>query len=141
MLLMMIFLDVHTWPTPPPPPHTHTHTLTHTHTHTHTHGSCLRLFLSILICRNLTVFIPLRVSFLQTFCRRIARCAQSVHFMVAERALQFWNNPVFMRQVSCVCITACVRAHRDAMLIAHPHTEVRVHAHVHTHTHTHTHLH
>mmetsp|Transcript_4875 Transcript_4875/g.12550 ORF Transcript_4875/g.12550 Transcript_4875/m.12550 type:complete len:920 (-) Transcript_4875:44-2803(-) len=32
-------------------------------------------------------------------CRRIAKCAQSVHFMVAERALSFWNNPIFLRQV------------------------------------------
>ena len=41
--------------------------------------------------------------------RRIARCAQSVHFMVAERALSFWNNTIFLRQVRCVaCLPACV---------------------------------
>eukprot|EP00041_Stephanoeca_diplocostata_P030370 m.918189 g.918189 ORF g.918189 m.918189 type:complete len:1137 (-) comp23741_c0_seq2:252-3662(-) len=34
-----------------------------------------------------------------TICRRIAKCTESVHFMVAERSLAFFNNQMFLASV------------------------------------------
>lgn len=57
------------------------------------------LYISELEAIMRVIDAPNLESIFGTACRRIARCAQSVHFMVAERSLGFWNNQVFLQQV------------------------------------------